>query len=223
MARSKKMPIAAILVAIGNLILFAPCFCCSGFGLAFGSAVGDGSVFAVNQQQKEEIKRQQAQLDREVPNMKTIGLIFNAANVLGSMVMVAAAIGLLMKQSWGRMLCILGAALMILITLGNTIYQATSVLPVTLRLQEQQMRQQNPGAAPPKGFFQGVGYGTLIFMTLFLAGYPLIALILMMTGPVRDFYSGGARDRSHEDELEAGWGDEPDRGRRRDDYDDLDR
>ncbi len=36
-------------------------------------------------------------------------------------------------------------------------------------------------------------------MAVFMAGYPLIALILMMTGSVREFYSSSAQDQFADD------------------------
>jgi len=216
MPRSKSTPIAALIVAIVNLVLFIPCLCCSGANAGVGAFAGDGSAFVPDPKMKEDIKKQQQEINNAVPNFKTVELVTNILKVIASIMMVSAAIGLLMKQSWGRLLCILGAAFIILVTLGHAVYQATTTIPAISKVQEEQMKK-NPAAGPGlgQGFFQGANYIGLAIQVLLSAGYPLIALFLMMTPPVRDFYSTSARDRrQHEDDLER----EDDR--REDDYDD---
>ncbi len=152
MPRSRKIPVTALFVAIINLVLFVPCLCCSGAGLAMVGAGGGGSDFALDPKQKEELKKQEKIVEEKVPNQKAIGMAFSFGNVLGSILMIVAAIGLLKKQSWGRLVCIFGSILLIVDSLANVGYQAKSVLPVTVKIQEWEMREQNPGAAPPAGF-----------------------------------------------------------------------
>lgn len=164
--------------------------------------------------------KMEADLQKEMPNGKAIGLVFNVISLVLSIMMVVAAVGLLMRGSWGRTLCMIAAVLLIIVALANVIYQATSVLPVTMKMQEEMLRQQNPNAAPPPGMFKAIGYGTLIVMAVFMIGYPILAFGMMMMGSVRAFYSGSRRDSfdGPDDDFDDRRRDRDD-DRRRDDWD----
>lgn len=220
MARSKSIPAAAMFVAIMNLILFLPCACCSGIGLVAGPAIGDGTAFAVDPEQKKAVEALNKRLKEKVPNLDTIQLLTGALTLAASLDLVVAAIGLLMRQNWGRILCIGGAILLIVVTLFNVGFQATKVIPVTLEAQKEVMGQQGqaaPGAADALG---AIAYGALAINVVIQVGYSLLALILMLLPSVREFYTGSG---SVADEADEGWSDSPARFDEDDRWRDTDR
>src|SRR5262245_28368700 len=216
MARHRSTPVAAIIVAIANLVLYIPCLCTNGAGAVLAPLMGDGSALVSDPKMKEEIKKRQQEQEAAVPNMKSFQMANQIVNVIGSIMMVTAAIGLLMKQSWGRSLCIIAAVFVIVVTLAHTVYQAGVVVPAIAKMQEEQMKK-NPGApALGQGFFQNLGYLGVAMGAIVIAGYPLVAIVLMMPPPVRRFYSTSAlARRPYDDDF-----DREDDHDRRDDYDD---
>lgn len=207
-------------VAIMNLILFLPCACCSGIGLVAGPALGDGTAFVTDPEQKKAAEELTKRLKENVPNLDTIQFLTGVLTLLASLDLVVAAIGLLMRQNWGRILCIGGAILLIVVTLFNVGLQATKVIPVTLEAQKEIMAQQGqggPGAAEMLGI---IAYGALAVNVVIQVGYPLLALLLLLTPSVREFYTGtGGRN----DEAEGGWSDSPSRFDEDDRWRDTDR
>lgn len=204
MAGSKSIPAAAMFVAIMNLVLFLPCACCSGIGLVAGPTMGDGTAFVADPEQKKAVEEVNKRLKEKVPNLETVQLLTGGLTLIASLGLVIAAVGLLMRQNWGRLLCIGGAIALILVTLLNVGFQATRVIPVTLEAQKELLfnkGQAGPGAQEMLGV---IAYAALAVNVLIQVGYSLLALLLMFTTSVRKFYTGTG---SAEDDAERGWSD----------------
>jgi fatty acid desaturase len=220
MARQKSLPPAIWVVVVGNFLLFGTCLCCSGSGLVVGQAIGDGSSFAADPKQKEQIQTQQEELKRELPHAKSINMVFTIFSILCSIIVIAATIGLLLRKQWGWWLCLIGAAIMAVISGVHLLHTAVYQTPVQLRLQQEQMKKQNaPPGMPGTGFFQGIGYGTLGCMALFVVGYPALAIALLLMPSVRQAYTPRRRRVVEEYDEEVDGDDDYD-DRRDDDYDD---
>ncbi len=216
MPARKKLPAAALAVAIMNLVLFAPCLCCSGFSAAMGAAGDITSSFASTPQQKELQKKTQEAIEKEAPNAKPVGLVFNVINVILSTLMIVAAIGLFMGKPWARLLCILGCIALLLVVAGNSLFEVLVTIPAGSKVFDEQMKNQN--AQAPQGAFGGLMYIGVVLRVLIIGGYAIIAIGLLMTSSVRRAFSGSPiasavdfDDRSREDD---------DDDRRRDDRDD---
>ncbi len=220
MARSKSLPAAALIVGILNLVLFVPCLCISGGSIAVESA-GSLSGFGATAQQKEMQKKLEESIRMEVPNQKAVQLVTSVVEVLCSIGMIVSAIGIFMKQSWGRLLCIISAVLLAIVFTALTIYQAAVVIPGTARATEQALKEQKVPVSP--GMLHAVQYATVIVQALFMVGYPLLAIALLMTPSVRKTFST-SRQTEDGDYDDLGRGGDDDRrdydDRRRDDYDD---
>jgi hypothetical protein len=145
---------------------------------------------------------------REVPSFKAANIGFNVAYVLASLLLMVSAIMLFLKMPIGRTACIIGSAIILLITLAYIAHQAAFVLPAQFKWQ-----QQNPamaaGGGAGLGILKGATYIVLVIAAILYAGYPLLAIGLLMTSSVRRVFSGSAMGPA--DDFD-------DRGR--DDYDD---
>jgi hypothetical protein len=108
------------------------------------------------------------------------------------------------------LLCILCSAFLAVFITAMTIYNVAFVLPVANRIAEQQLKEQKLPVS--QGTVQAIAYGSATVEWLVMAGYPLLAIGLLMTGPVRRAFSA---------DQASGPDDDFDQGRRReDDYDD---
>jgi len=212
---SPKMPAAAMIVAIVNLVLFVPCLgsaCFNTLGGASGMDISE--VLAVDAKAKEQAKKINAAMDEKLPNRRAVEIVFSIAGLIYSVAMIFASIGLLLKKPWGRSACLLAAALVIVVSIARLGYSFVA-LPPAIELQEAAMKEAAAGPAPPPGTMAAVTYGMVGCSGAFMIGYPLLVIILMMTGSVRAFYSTEAYDRRLE-ETEGGGRDD----NRRDDEDD---
>jgi hypothetical protein len=216
MAPSKKLPAAAIVVGILNLLLYSPCLCCGGIGIVSG-ATGGGASMISDPKMKEEINRQMAFMENEVPAFKAASIGFNVAYALVGVLLMVSGVLLLLKMPVARTACIIGSVLMLVITLAYIAHQVAFVLPAQFKWQ-----QQNPAVAASGGAFMGIlkggTYAVLVGAAILYVGYPALALGLMMMSSVRRTFSGSNTIGPNGDFEEDRRDDYDDR--RRDDYDD---
>jgi predicted membrane protein DUF2127 len=230
----RKKPPALLMVAIINLVLGLPCMCCMGVG-ALGTAAGMGpggkaqpapapgqaanpfTKFAQDAQEQQEF------MAKKAPGYQTGQLAFMIVSAVFSLVLIVTAVGLLLGQSWGRLLCIIACALVIPLGVAHLVHRVVYVLPAAREFTNQKM-QKAGGAAPPAGSVELGGAVGLLPDAAIGVFYPLLAIALLMTGPVREYFaSGGPRQRvgdSRFDEFQDEFrrrGDDEDR--RRDDDD----
>jgi hypothetical protein len=233
MAKRKKKPPVLMIIAILNILIALPCMCCLGSNAVVLVAMPPEQ--AANQpkpaannpfgQMMAQQGEQLAFIAKESPGYTAEQIGYNIIAVLVSIGLLTSAIGLFMGQSWGRLLCMAACAVMVLAALGNTIYTVAYILPATKKFQSQQL--QKGGAPPPPGTSEGRAAGSVIGIAGVLlvgAGYPVLAIGLLMTSPVRSFFSGGGRrpDDDYDDDFDRraeqddDRDDEDDRPRRRD-------
>jgi hypothetical protein len=218
MARSKKLPAAAIVVGILNLLLYSPCLCCGGIGVVSG-ATGGGASMISDPKMKEEINRQMAFMENEVPAFKAASIGFNVAYAFVGVLLMVSGVLLFFKMPAARTACIIGSVLMLMITLAYIAHQAAFVLPAQFKWQ-----QQNPAVAASGGAFMGIlkgsTYAVLVGAAILYVGYPALALGLMMMSSVRQAFSGSSSIGPDDDFDDDRRRNEDDADRRRDDYDD---
>ncbi len=217
----KKVPgivtAIAILHFIGGGLAIILALCGLAQGAMAGASGGFGSNPAnaqvqANQKQTEEIMEQT--VEKRLPHYKAIGMVENAVDLLLGVLMVAAGIGLLQVQQWGRILSIVYACLAIP---NRILYEITLYLTITGMAEAmERIQKEDPNLAKAGGpnlgsFMQAAGVGWVLFSSLFVL-YPIFVLIVMFRPKVKAaFASGGmVRDRDEEEEEEESWGERRD-------------
>lgn len=229
----RTRPTSATLIAVLNLLIGIPCICCSGamagmtlFGLAADKAQPAAAVPVepkIDPKQDpfgavmEQVKIQQAFMQKEVPSINTVQLILESIVVMYSFMLLVAGVLMLMNRPAGRLLGLLGVVLMGLTTLASVGYRGAVVYPAMAKWDEKEQarlkakNQPTPPIGGSQSMLIGLGFGALINL-----GYSCLAFFVLMSAPVREFYSGTPKS-----DLESG-DDEPEdyRDPRPPDFDD---
>lgn len=224
-------PANAMFIAVCNVFIGLSCSCCAG-AILVGEAANKAGVLPAapvpppNGEQADadvdapaaaqdpieqalaEGEKQQAFIEKEVPHLISYQVTSNIAMLLASIALLISAIGLFALKSWSRLFCILGAGLMLLVTIGDVVYQMAFVLPACRKFDEKHPKIAKQPGDVDSTTVNGIRVGCLGFIGI---GYPLLAMAVMMTSNVRHVYTG-----DHRDEEEQRY----DRYQDDDDYDD---
>jgi hypothetical protein len=206
----RSRPTAATVVAVFNLIIGIPCFCCMGASIGFEASgladqqaaappppnAGNNALQGLMKMAKE-AKEQQDFVAREVPSLKT-ALIANSIIVLiYALALTMSAIGLLKGQPFARTLCLGASTVMLLTVAGTTVFSAVMVLPAQKKFQEKKQAEGNPVEV-------GNGIVEIAVRLLVRGSYPALAIALLMTGSVRAYYGGGRIDAEDQNAADRG-------------------
>jgi len=238
MSRPKR-PAGAAFIAVCNILLGLPCLCCTGVS-AFGNgtdvvnpeppAAPGNKQEAPPAQQGDKIDQMFDELDeqgqflaREVPHQSMVMLAINVVLVIASLALLVSGVGLLIMRPWGRMLCLAAALVLATVTTAEIIYDVIFLVPATKKFDEhlEKKRVAQKQAAPPMSKMDAVVF-VLALTALLGVGYPILAIVVMMTAPVRAAYAGAPADehdryRSDDDFDASPRRDEDDSERWRDD------
>jgi hypothetical protein len=234
----QKRPGIVLTIAILHLVgggLGLVLVLCSGIGLAMQSSMK--STMAAGNPQDPGV-RVQAQLQQKIPSMQKAEVGAVIVNLVLSVMLIAAGIGLLAMHNWARILSIVYASLSILHKLGFLVFQLAVVYPVLSAFVDAEIQKMPPAQA--SGFAvgaKGAYFGVLAVQTALIV-YLIIVLAIMLMPSVKRAFANRPR-RYHDDEDDEDFGrrvsrrdddfDEDDRPRRRpsrrddDDSDDDDR
>src|SRR5262249_53004444 len=158
-------------------------------------------------------KEQQDFMDKEVPSGKPVTIAFSVVGLVFSILLLLSGILLLGNKSMGRTLGIMGAILLILLTLADTVYTFVFLVPAMNKWEQQQANVQKAPGAPGAAL---TGAGTQICVGAIKLGYAATVIAVLMSGASKQFFSGSTA--SDVDELDRPR-DEFDEYDRRDDYD----
>lgn len=229
MAKRSKPPVL-IIVGVLNLIIGISCLCCMSFAMigtlmqdaAVGAQPGQGAA-GNNPFEKiaEQAKEQEDFIAKEVPGYKAMQIGVIVIAMLFAIGLLISSIGLFMGQSWGRWMCILVCLFMMLVGVGNAVWRVAMVLPAQQKFMDQQVAAgKMPGN---QGAFNVGRFGAVGADLLWSVGYPILAIGLLMTPAVRDYFSNKGRREDDDFDRRGDYDDDYDdrpRRRRDDDYDD---
>lgn len=228
MARRTR-PAAATFVAVINILLGIPCLCCSGcvsggqiLGMATGNQ-GEEELDAPDDPNDpigsaiKNMARQEEFIAKEVKHEMVLTLIVNIGSLIASLILLVSGFMLLTGHSSGWLAAILGLLILLGCTTVEVINNVVFVMPAAKKFdvqEEQAERKKADEISSTSALMINIALKSAIGIA-----YPILALILLMTGPVRAFYAqrtSDEHDRYQDD-------DEYDRPRRRrydeDDYD----
>src|SRR5262245_980617 len=219
-----KRPGGAALIAVCNILLGLPCLCCTGI-TAFGNGTDlvnpEPPAAPGNKQQAppaqqgdkfdqmfEELDEQGQFLAREMPHQSMVMLAINVVLVIASLALLVSGVGLLMLRPWGRMLCLVAALVLATVTTAEIVYDVIFLVPAMKKfdehLEKKRLAQKQP--APPMSKMDGTTI-MLALSALLGVGYPILAIVVMMTAPVRAAYAGAPPDEhdryQSDDEYDA--------------------
>jgi hypothetical protein len=227
----RSRPANATFIAVCNILLGLPCLCCSGL-ISFGHGAdvietqqanpanaaaqgpaadneGDDANAAKPKNMVEQLLKEndesEAYLQKELPRRSIINLGIGIVLVIASLLLSVSGVLLLMNRPFGRTLCLAAAAIMLIGGLADAGYGIGVERPATEkfdRLKAQELKAKNQ---PPVDVTETEGLWVAIGVKAFLCiGYPVLAIAVMMTGLVRNYYR---RTPNVEDELDRYHGD----------------
>jgi hypothetical protein len=129
MARRRSRPLHPALIVFGVLHLLGACF---GFCILSFHATGLGERFKEAQRAKLQQQNPGVILvfeDELRPELKTIENVELSANAAFSVMLLAAGVGLLLRQGWARWLSVVYAVLSILFKIGDLVIVFAYVAP----------------------------------------------------------------------------------------------
>lgn len=213
MSYSPRRPGPAIAAAVLLIIVGAwgllGAFCGSGGMLlqqAFQPPAGPG-------EERNLLVPVEPQVAKEVPSAPAVETTAFVVNLLLSVAMIVAGVGILRMQPHARLLAMVVAVADILVTLAHTAYSVVLILPVENRLLDEEAK--NMPAEVPFDFFgmiKGAMWGGAIFNVVFTLAIWITVLLMLNSKSVRAAFA---------DELEPREPPRRDDSRSRyDDYDD---
>lgn len=209
MAKAKR-PVGATVIAVFNLILGLPCLCCAGLasGGSLMSVMDKGNnqdEFKIDEKDaaknpflkgfKQELEKGDF-IEKEVPHMNAVNFVVYAIGVFAGLALLVSGILLLMMRNSGRLICIVGAALLLFHFTVDLAYTAVSVYPAAQKFEEKQRKE---GKAPANNAGVGIASATLVgpILLLVLGGsYAVLAVAVMLSGATRDAFAAARGDRS---------------------------
>jgi hypothetical protein len=205
----RKRPTAVFTIAVlhlvgGGLGLLAGV--CGGFILALrANAVNNGTGDTMTEY-----------LDANVPSLQAVMMLDLGVDVLLSLLLLVAGLGLLSMQLWARGLTVFYAILSIGHKIGYVVFQIGFVFPVLNEFLRQGVGTQANSGAYAVG--ARAGFLMRVFFFTFLGLYPVVALCVLFSRRVSDaFLQTGRRFVECDDEEDDDYDDEDwdDRFRRR--------
>jgi hypothetical protein len=217
---TKKRSVPATVIGILNILLALPCLACSGWDVV-GQITDDNNANnpnpanVQNADPKNPIMQMQASLDewgnvmpKEAPNLKTVSLISNVISMLASLILLVSGFMLIFAKPTGRLLCLLGATLLIASVVVEVGYHMVVLRPAAQKFDDQfEQKAKANGHATPFLTIAAVFLIADAVAILLGAGYPLFAIAVMMMPGVREAL---ASSRPSDDDFD----------RPRDDFDD---
>lgn len=197
-------PTPVTVIAILHLVFGGLGLLCSLFALLMQSvfdptklmAMGGAPPGAAKGIDPQELMKQ---VQERMPSyIQTAGIAFGAVDVILSIMLIIAGIGLLQMRSWGRILSILYAVVSILIKIAFAVYTFILVMPVSREVnqvmfqqlraqaknpQEQAMMQAMMGMADMMSMLQAV-------VPLITMVYPIVVLVIMFLKSTRQAFAG---------------------------------
>ena len=125
---------------------------------------------------------------QEAPLQKPVGLVIMTVNLLLSILMIVAGVGLLQVKRYGWWGSVLYGAGSLLTQISALLFNLVYALPITQRILDQEL-QSHPTLAPLAGFMQMIGPITIGVVVLGMI-YPTIVLIIMSRPKVRAAIDG---------------------------------
>ena len=123
----KKVPAAVMVIAILNFIF-------GGLGLCGGVFAISGAnqmMLNANPKQAQIQKTLEDEIEKKVPNYKSVEMGINIFNAFLSLCLIILGIGLLKLQSWGRYGCLAYGGIDILAVIASVIFQFAFVVPAS--------------------------------------------------------------------------------------------
>ncbi len=209
MARPSR-PASATLIAVCNILIGLPCLCCSGYSTVQDAADAGkaNQAQAGNPAQantfEARIDKVTADVEKAIPHHRAVTLASDIGSILGSLLLLVSGVGLLLGRPFGRWFCLVGAGLVLACSVVEVVEIAAFALP--------ESRKAEANLGPPAPGQPHIEVSDILVGVIFLevvtgVGYPLLAIVVMMTAPVRRFYRSrpafeDEHDRYVEDEFD---------------------
>jgi hypothetical protein len=186
---ARPRPTAILVIAVLHFVfggLGLLCDLCTGVQLAGGQAFTPGGTEGAQQQKF--TKDFEAYVAEKVPYNQAVTITTLGFDVMLGILMIAAGVGLLQMQPWGRQLSIIYAVLSILVKVANIVYLWLVSIPVIVEFTKPLVNKGKEEAVIAQ-IIQTTAYVSGILPVIFMI-YPLIVLIVMLRSSVAAAFRG---------------------------------
>jgi hypothetical protein len=204
----KQRPTAVLVIAILHFV-FAALGVCGLISLAVQPAMQAAQPADQQRLQRE----MEAKMAEKIPGYQAQQVGDMAVNILFTIMLFAAGLGLLQMQNWARLLSIVYAVLSLLHKAFMLVFGLVFVQPVLSPLmnevvaQSPDFQKMDPKQVEQVSQLMSTAITTgMVCCPLVMMVYPVVVLIVMMLPGVRRAFQGGPRDFDRrDDDLDAGF------------------
>jgi hypothetical protein len=198
-----KRPLAVVVIAVLQLVFGAVSLCGAVTELS-GAAEQVASVSQVNVPGEAKVTQQDVlkYWRDNLPSEWAVERVSAASGVVLSLMMIASAVGLLQMRAWGLFLALAYAALSLVLTVAEAVYNFGVRAPALAEFTRQLAATGGRDAQMAPQVLQ-VSFLLVFVVSALTAVYPLLVLLVLLRPSVRAAFRGEALPEEPEDYRDA--------------------